>query len=195
MLLQEFLDLGFKITFEQMTTNYTMVVKEDKRYVEIFNAYASHNEELGDKLLKQYKIDCRSRANQGTSDGNMKLCELSLYEEKMGKRIVIEREDIRLMLYVDSDTNVVDRVLDALWYFGSCSSHTDIYSRDSENDTKTAKTVLKWVYHKRLNNAQHIRNYYNKEIRELKKRYKSELETAKLGLDFLKLFDGFEVEE
>ena len=195
MLLQEFLDLGFKITFEQMTTNYTMVIKEDKRYVEIFNAYASHNGELGYKLLMQYKIYCRSRTNQGTDDGNMKLCELSLYEEKMGKRIIIEREDIRLMLYVDSDTNVVDRVLDALWYFGSCSSHTDIYSRDSENDTTTAKTVLKWVYHKRLNNAQHIRNYYNKEIRELKKRYKSELETAKLGLDFLKLFDGVEVEE
>lgn len=194
MLLQEFLDLGFKITFEQMTTNYTMVIKEDKRYVEIFNAYANHNEDLGYKLLMQYKIYCRSRTSQGTDDGNMKLCELSLYEEKMGKRIIIEREDIHLMLYVDSDTNVVDRVLDALWYFGSCSSHTDIYSRDSENDNTTAKTILKWVYHKRLNNAQHIRNYYNKEIRELKKRYKSELETAKLGLDFLKLFDGFEVE-
>lgn len=194
MLLQEFLDLGFKITFEQPTTNYTMVVKEDKRYVEIFNAYASHDEVLGDILLRQYAIDCRSRTSQGTDDGNMKLCELSLYEEKMGKRIIIEREDIHLMLYVDSDTNVVDRVLDALWYFGSCSSHTDIYSRDSENDNTTAKTVLKWIYHKRLNNAQHIRNYYNKEIKELKKRYKSELETAKLGLDFLKLFDGVEVE-
>ena len=99
------------------------------------------------------------------------------------------------MLYVDSYTNVVDRVLDALWYFGSCSSHTDVYDRDSENDTKTAKTVLKWIYHKRLNNAQHIRNYYSKEIKELKKRYKGDLATAKLGLDFLKLFDGVEVEE
>lgn len=195
MLLQEFLDLGFKITFEQPTTNYTMVVKEDKRYVEIFNAYANHDEVLGDILLKKYKIDCRSRTSQGTDDGSMKLCELTLYEEKMGKRIIIERQDIQLMLYVDSDTNVVDRVLDALWYFGSCSSHTDIYSRDSEKDTKTAKTILKWIYHKRLNNAQHIRNYYNKEIKELKKQYKNELETAKLGLDFLKLFDGVEVEE
>ena len=71
MLLQEFLDLGFKITFEQPTTNYTMVTKEDKRYVEIFNAYANHDELLGDKLLRQYKIDCRSRTSQGTDDGNM----------------------------------------------------------------------------------------------------------------------------
>lgn len=57
-----------------------MVIKEDKRYVEIFNVYASHDEVLGDKLLKQYKIDCRSRTSQGTSNGGMKLCELSLYE-------------------------------------------------------------------------------------------------------------------
>jgi hypothetical protein len=57
MLLQEFLDLGFKITFEKLTTNYTGVLEEDERYIEIFNAYANHNEELGDKLLREYKID------------------------------------------------------------------------------------------------------------------------------------------
>ena len=82
MLLQEFLDLGFNITFEQLTTNYTRVFEEDERYIEIFNAYSNHNEELGNKLLKQYKIDCRSRMSQGTNDGSMKLCSLFLYEVK-----------------------------------------------------------------------------------------------------------------
>lgn len=187
MLLQEFLDLGFNITFEELTANYTRVLEDDERYIEIFNAYDGHNEELGNKLLKEYKITCRSRMSQGTYKG-MKLVSLSLYEDKMSKRIVIEKDSIRLMLYVDKDTNIVDRVLDALWYFGSCSSHTDIYDRDSSKDTKTAKTILKWVYQKRLNNAQHIRNYYNKEIKELKKHYKNDLGNAKLGLDFLKQF-------
>jgi len=188
MKLQEFLDLGFNVTFEQLTTNYTAVVENDERYIEIFNAYANHNEELGDKLLKQYKIDCRSRVSQGW-DNEMKLVALRLYEDKMSKRVVIEKDNIRLMLYVDKDTNTVDRVLDALWYFGSCSSHTDIYDRDSSNDNKSAKTILKWIYQKRLNNAQSIRNYYNKEIKELKKHYKNDLEVAKDGLDFLKQFN------
>ena len=187
--LQEFLDLGFNITFEQITTNYTRVLEEDKRYIEIFNAYANHNEELGNKLLKQYKIDCRSRMSQGTNEGSMKLCSLTLYEDKMSKRVVIEKDTIRLMLYVDKDTNIVDRVLDALWYFGSCSSHTDIYDRDSSNDNKSAKIILKLVYQKRLKNAQSIRNYYNKEIRELKKHYKNDLDIAKYDLDFLKQFE------
>lgn len=187
MLLEEFLDLGFNITFEQLTTNYTRVLEDDERYIEIFNAYANHNEELGDKLLKQYKIDCRNRMSQGWGD-DMKLISLNLYENKMSKRVVIEKDAIRLMLYVDKDTNIVDRVLDALWYFGSCFSHTDIYDRDSSKDNKSAKTILKWIYQKRLNNAQSIRNYYNKEIKELKKHYKNDLGNAKLGLDFLKQF-------
>lgn len=186
--LQEFLDLGFIITFEQLTTNYTRVLEEDERYIEIFNAYSNHNEELGDKLLKEYKIDCRSRASQGWGN-EMKLVSLYLYEDKMSKRVVIEKDTIRLMLYVDKDTNIVDRVLDALWYFESSSSHTDIYDRASLKDTKSAKTILKWIYQKRLNNAQSIRNYYNKEIRELKKHYKNDLDNAKLGLDFLKQFN------
>ena len=100
MLLQEFLDLGFKITFEKLTTNYTMVLDDDKRYIEIFNAYASHNEELGDKLLREYKIDCRSRMSQGWGN-EMKLVSLCLYENKMSKRVVIEKDAIRLMLYVE----------------------------------------------------------------------------------------------
>ena len=187
MLLQEFLDLGFKITFEQLTENYTRVLEDDERYIEIFNAYANHNEELGNKLLREYKIDCRSRMNQGWGN-DMKLCSLDLYENKMSKRIVIEKDAIRLMLYVDKDTNIVDRVLDALWYFGSCSSHTNIYDRDSSNDNKSAKTILKWIYQKRLNNAQFIRNYYNKEIKDLKQKYKNDLGVAKDGLDFLKQF-------
>lgn len=187
MLLQEFSDLGFIITFKELTTNYTRVLEDDKRYIEIFNAYANKNEELGDRLLKEYKIDCGSRTSQGTENG-MKLVSLNLYEDKMSKRIVIEKDNIMLMLYVDKDTNVVDRVLDALWYFGSCSSHTDIYDRDNSQDTKTAKDILRWVYQKRLKNAQHIRNYYNKEIKELKQKYKNDLKEAKDGLDFLKQF-------
>lgn len=188
MLLQEFLDLGFNITFEQLTENYTKVLEDDERYIEIFNAYANHNEELGDKLLKEYKVDCRSRVSQGWGN-EMKLTSLMLYGNKMSKRIVIEKDSIRLMLYVDKDTSVVDRVLDALWYFGSCSSHTDIYDRDSSRDNKSAKTVLKWIYQKRLNNAQHIRNYYNKEIKDLKQKYKNDLRVAKDDLDFLKQFE------
>lgn len=188
MLLQEFLDLGFNITFEKLTLNYTMVFEDDERYIEIFNAYANHNEELGDKLLREYKIDCRSRTSQGTYSG-MKLISLVLYENKMSKRVVIEKDTIRLMLYVDKDTNIVDRVLDALWYFGSCSSHTDIYDRDSSKDNKTAKDIMKWIYHKRLNNAQSVRNYYNKEIKDLKQKYKYDLSVAKDGLDFLKQFE------
>ena len=187
MQLKEFLELGFNITFEQLTKNYVKVIKEDKRYIEIFNAYSNHNEELGYKLLKEYKIDCRSRMSQGCGN-EMKLCSLVLYEEKMGKRVVIEKDSIRLMLYVDKDTNVVDRVLDALWYFGSCCSHTDIYDRDSQEDSETAKDIMRWIYQKRLNNAQFIRNYYNKEIKDLKKKYKNDLEFAKKGLDFLKQF-------
>ena len=188
MLLQEFLDLGFNITFEKLTLNYTRVFEDDERYIEIFNAYASHNEESGDKLLKEYKIDCLSRMSQGTDNG-MKLVSLNLYENKVSKRIVIEKDSIRLMLYVDKDTNIVDRVLDALWYFGSCSSHTDIYDRDSSKDNKSAKTILKWIYQKRLNNAQNIRNYYNKEIKDLKQKYKYDLGVAKQDLDFLKQFE------
>ncbi len=188
MILQEFLDLGFNITFEQLTINYTRVLEDDERYIEIFNAYANHNEELGDHLLTQYKINCRSRASQGCGN-EMKLCSLTLYEDKMSKRIVIEKDSIILMLYVDKDTNIVDRVLDALWYFGSCSSHTDIYDRDISTDNKSAKTILKWIYQKRLNNAQHIRNHYNKEIKELKQKYKDDLKVAKDGLDFLKQFE------
>lgn len=195
MLLQEFLDLGFNITFEQLTTNYTRVFEEDERYIKIFNAYANHNEELGNKLLREYKIDCRSRASQGTNNGSMKLVSLVLYEDKMSKRVIIEKDTIRLMLYVDKDTNIVDRVLDALWYFGSCSSHTDIYDRDSLKDNKTAKDIMKWIYQKRLNNAQHIRNYYNKEIKDLKQKYKYDLGVAKEGLDFLKQFEVEENEE
>ena len=80
-------------------------------------------------------------------------------------------------------------MLDALWYFGSCSSHTEIYDRDSSKDNKSAKTILKWIYQKRLNNAQHIRNYYNKEIKDLKQKYKNDLGVAKDGLDFLKQFE------
>lgn len=188
MLLKEFLDLGFNITFEQLTTNYIRVLEEDERYIEIFNAYANHNEELGNKLLKEYKIDCRNRMSQGWGN-DMKLCSLILYENKMSKRIIIEKDNIRLMLYADKDTNIVNRVLDAWWYFGSCSSHTDIYDRDSLKDNKTAKDIMRWIYQKRLNNAQFIRNHYNKEIKELKKHYKNDLENAKLGLDFLKQFN------
>lgn len=186
--MQEFLDLGFNITFEQLTANYTRVLEDDERYIEIFNAYADHNGELGDELLRKYKIDCRSRLSQGTNN-DMKLCSLILYENKTSKRVVIEKDTIRLMLYVDKDTNIVDRVLDALWYFGSCSSHTDIYDRDSLKDNKSAKTILKWIYQKRLNNAQSIRNYYNKEIKDLKQKYKRSLGVAKEGLNFLKQFE------
>lgn len=189
MLLQEFLDLGFNITFEKLTTNYTRVLKEDERYIEIFNAYDNHDEELGDKLLKQYNIYCRSRSSQGW-DNDMKLISLELYENKMSKRIVIEKDAIVLMLYVDKDTNIVDRVLDALWYFGSSSSHTDIYDRASSKDNNSAKTILKWIYQKRLNNAQFIRNHYNKEIKDLKQKYKYDLKVAKDGLDFLKQFEN-----
>ena len=188
MLLQEFLDLGFNITFEQLTKNYTRVIKEDERYIEIYNAYSNHDGELGDKLLKDYKIDCRSRMSQGWGN-EMKLMSLTLYEDKMSKRVVIEKDNIRLMLYVDKDTNIVDRVLDALWYFGSCSSHTDIYDRESSKDTKSAKDIMRCIYRKRLNNAQFIRNHYNKEIKDLKQKYKRDLSVAKDGLDFLKQFD------
>ena len=73
----------------------------------------------------------------------------------------MKKDTIRLMLYVDKDTNIVDRVLDALWYFGSCSSHTDIYDRDSSKDNKTAKDIMSWIYQKRLNNAQSIIEWFH----------------------------------
>lgn len=193
MLLQEFLDLGFNIAFTQLTENYTRLIEEDERYIELLKACQNynHSEEDVNNLAKQYKVYIRSRVYQGSCDG-MKLTNLVVFENKMSNRIIIEKDNIHLMLYVDKDTNVVDRVLDALWYFASSSSHEDIWSRNSLNESTTAKDILRIVYHKRMNNAQKIRNHYNQEIKKLKEQYKKDLTTAKAGLDFLKNFEGDE---
>lgn len=192
MLLQEFLDLGFNITFTQLTENYTRLIEEDERYIELLKACQNYNrsEEDVNNLAKQYKVYIRSRVYQGSCNG-MKLTSLVVFENKMSNRI-IEKDNIHLMLYVDKDTNVVDRVLDALWYFASSSSHEDIWSRSSLNESTTAKDILRIVYHKRMNNAQKIRNHYNQKIKKLKEQYKRDLTTAKAGLDFLKKFEGDE---
>ena len=180
MKLQEFLDLGFKITFNQLTTNYVRVAKEDDRYIEIFNIFSNNKEANEREIERKYKVDVNGRAYQGTDKG-MKLTALSLSEQKEGNRIIIEKDDVKLMLYVDQYTNIVDRVLDCLWYFNSSSSHQDIYERLHVDDKITVNDVLRDVYRMRMKNSQEIRNYYNKRLKEIKEDYRYKLEGSKIG--------------
>ena len=183
MLLQDFIDLGFNVSFVQLTDNYTRVIEEDERYITLLKACEEGSEEQIEKLRKELKITIRSRTYRGT-----KLVSLDAYEDKISNRVIIEKDNIKLMLFVDKDTNIVDRVFDALWYFGSCSSHEDIWKRVTSKENTSAKEILRIVYNKRENNAQKIRNHYNQEIKKLKEQYKRDLTTAKVGLDFLKNF-------
>lgn len=187
MLLQDFVDLGFNVNFVQLTDNYTRVIEEDERYIALLKACEEGSDEQVEKLRRELKVIIRSRAYQGW-ENKMKLISLDVYENKMSNRVIIEKDNIKLMLFVDKDTNIVDRIFDALWYFGSCSSHEDIWERVTSKENTSAKEILRIVYNKRENNAQKIRNHYNQEIKKLKEQYKRDLTTAKVGLDFLKKF-------
>lgn len=187
MLLQDFIDLGFNISFIQLTSNYTRVIKEDERYIALFKVCEEGSEEQIEKLRRELKVTIGSRISQGWED-KMKLASLEVYENKMSNRVIIEKDNIKLLLFVDKDTNIVDRVFDALWYFGSCSSHKDIWERVTSKENTSAKEILRIIYNKRETNAQKIRNHYNQEIKKLKEEYKYELANAKAGLDFLKTF-------
>lgn len=188
MKLQDFIDLGFAITFNQLTTNYVRVAQEDKRYIEIFEKCKDERNVNTYQLQKEYKVDINGRTYQGTVNG-MELISLTVSEYKEGNRIIIEKDDVELMLYVDKDTNVVDRVLDCLWYFGSSSSHQDIYGRLHNDDNISVNDVLKDVYRMRMKNSQNIRNHYNKELKKIKEEYRHDLDKSKKGMNFLKRFE------
>ena len=188
MLLQDFINLGFNINFNQLTTNYTRIIEEDERYIALLKTYEEGSNEQFEELRRKLKIDVRSRVYQGLDD-KMKLISFAAYENKISNRVVIEKDNIKLMLFVDKDTNIVDRVFDALWYFGSSSSHEDIWERTTSKENTSAKDVLRIIYNKRQRNAQRIRNYYNQEIKKIKEEYKNKLANAKIGLDFLETFE------
>lgn len=187
MLLQDFVDLGFNVSFVQLTDNYTRVIEEDERYIALLKACEEGSNEEVEKLRKELKIAIRSKTYQGW-ENKRKLVSIDAYENKISNRVIIEKDNIKLMLFVDKDTNIVDKVFDALWYFGSCSSHEDIWERVTSKENTSAKEILRIIYNKRENNAQKIRNYYNQEIKKIKEKYRNELANAKAGLDFLKNF-------
>lgn len=184
MLLQEFLDLGFEIGQTYDDTNISVkVCKEEELYKQVFEYAKTHSawDDIAD-YARGLKCNLGFVSYRGD-----KLTDISLSTYKEGKRYsLVANEGVRICVDVVDD--VITSVDDMYWYFNSCSNYSNLYNRTSIYDDTKARDLIKTIYIHRLHNAQDIRNHYNKEIKSLKRNYKSSLEKAKIGLDFLKQF-------
>lgn len=187
MKLQDFLDLGFEITLDELRENWTRVPEHSKEYLDIL-AFAQEVDKEDNlhtyEKTKNYasKLKCSLGFLEHHGD---ELVRLSLHYNKQSRRVIIEKNGIKLCLFVDKDDETVDSVDDYFSYFNFHCSVKDIYER-YRNDNETPLTILETINEFRKKNAQEIRNYYNKQLRDIKENYKCSLDNAKVGLKWLK---------
>ena len=184
MKLQDFLDLGFEISQTYNDTKISVkVCKEEELYKQVFEFAKTHStwDDVAN-FARSLKCSLGFVSYQGNE-----LTGISLSTYRKGRRYsLVANEGVRLCVDVVDD--VITSVDDMYWYFNSCSNYSNLYNRTSIYDDTKAKSLIETIYIHRLHNAQDIRNHYNKEIKSLKRNYKSSLEKAKIGLDFLKQF-------
>lgn len=187
MKLQDFLDLGFVITWDELRKNWTRVPEYSKEYLDIlkFAQETDKEDELNTyEKTKSYALKLGYYLGFLEQHGD-ELVRLSLHYDKQSRRVIIERDGVKLCLYVDKDDETIDSVDDDFQYFHSCCNMRDVYER-YKNDDETPLTILETVYDFRKKNAQEVRNYYNNELRNMKENYKYSLDKAKVGLKWLK---------
>ena len=185
MILQDFLDLGFKIekTHNDNENISVKVCEEEDLYKQVFEYAKTHSnwDDIAD-YARSLKCSLGFISHRGDE-----LTSISLSTYRKGRRYsLVAGEGIRLAVEVVDD--VIASVDDMYWYFNSYSNYSNLYDRTSIYDDTKARDLIERIYTHRLHNAQDIRNYYNKEIKSLKSNYRSSLEKAKIGLDFLKQF-------
>lgn len=187
--LSNFLDLGFKITFEEQEQGYhwARVMEEDPVYKQVFEFCKTcddykKTEEFLNNLEGKYSLNCRSYSGNTLSRIYLK----KQYDTL--KVYVIKNEGIVLRLAVDKNTNEVYTIEDGSGYFLSICSHRNLWEKSSLDDDTTAKSCLATVYRWRKDNAEDIRKYYSKEIKKLKNAYKRDYGASQIGLDYLAQF-------
>jgi len=184
MKLKDFEDLGFtvKTTYEN-TPIRVVVCKEEDSYQQVLAFAKQHGD--WDEISKYARtLDC---CLGPVSYQNGELIGVRLVTYKPGTRYYTVVGDISL--FIEVVDGVVVNVNDMCTYFHSVCNFNCLYEKDTlGDDDVTAAQLLKQMYDHRLRNAQDIRNYYNKEIKDLKQSYRNSLEQAKAGLDFLKQF-------
>lgn len=187
MKLQDFLDLGFEITLNELWENWTRVPEYSKEYLDILKfAQEVDKEDNLHTYEKTKTYASKLKCSLGFLEHHgYKLVRLSLHYNKQSRRVIIEKNGVKLCLFVDKDDETVDSVDDYFSYFNSHCGVKNVYER-YENDNETSLTILETINEFRKKNAQEVRNYYNKQLRDIKEIYKYTLDEAKVGLKWLK---------
>ena len=190
MYINDFLELGFVINYESTTPSreWTRVLEDDPVYKKVFTFCKTCKDDYKeiDAFINSLNTSEVQYSLASRSYSNGELIRIRLDNATLRMKVyVIEKDGIILRLVVDKDTNRVYTIDDCLRGFHSVSSHWNVWYRQTIDDPTTLESVFATLHRHRMSNSQDIRNYYNKEIKELKRHYAIDLEDSKVGLKFL----------
>lgn len=191
MTLQELLDYGFVITFEEETVVREKVGKGEPIYDALMIELANYNHswmdtneimdfqdknnlpiEYYDTIPTAYTPSWKSRVryyNRGTLWSGSTLTKINLFKDKRGKLYILSKGDVTIEVDVcDGDTKI-NNAWEKYWYRGGYSSHRELSSYD------TVKELMDDILDQHKRERRETMNEYNKKIRDLKQEYKKEL--------------------
>lgn len=191
--LQDFYDLGFKEIFKDTSAIRRRVLNTDEHYQEVQDYARTFKDDtscsywntLRDFAWNNFKYMLQSISSQGGV-----LTEATCYfDDNNGERVIVKLDDIELEIYYNKDTKFVYKVYDRLYRFSSFNSYVsnDVYEVNSnESSILTLDDFMKNLLKSREQDAQNVRNYYNKQLKEIHQTYKSRLDERKSGINNIK---------
>ena len=178
MKLEDFLDLGFKVDSSTKMTVDKKLTKNDEVYQNTYK-FALNNPNFNDIQEYLKKLMCELKG-MTTTNGALTALDI-LQPEPKGEVVILDYDWFRLRLEINSETHEVYNVDDCHCYFRSLSNMCRVYESNEEDDIKV-KDIIKIIYDKRLENKKEIKKYYEKEIRDIRKKLNTQLEACDSGI-------------
>ena len=191
--IKEFYDLGFVTEFVDETPVCRKVEPFDEHYEEIFEYAKTHTYKEVESFAWEFHYRLNSIGSSGTDDeSHVTSVNMNLVDED-SHRVIIALGDVRLDIYCNKKTGFIYSIWDRFPYIDAwvdASSYliyehygTDraIHFSNSEYYIHNAKEFIVFLFNKRKEDAQNIRNHYNQEIKKLKQEYKFKLSRSHLG--------------
>lgn len=191
--IKEFYDLGFKLDFVDDAAINREVKPYDAHYQEIFEYAQTHTyKEVEDYAWKyQYRLNS---INSSGYDNDYHITSVNMhFVDAQSHRVIIAFEDIRLDIYCDRKTGFIHSIWDRFSYMNAwvVASSYKMYEykgtkaamnfSNSEYYIHDAKEFITYLLKERQEDAQAIRNHFNKELKKIKEDYKYRLSLSHLG--------------
>jgi len=187
MTINDFYNLGFIEEFKDPLPQRRRVLDTDEHYQEVTEIVKQLKnwDSIKETLYIKFKYNLYSLSSQGDEVTDA----TCYFDDSNTERVIVKLNDIRLDVIYNKETKFVYSIYDRYRYFSPYGFHSFNEIYEVTNYIKSRLSITEFMQKllkTRQEDAQNIKNYYNKELKNMHRSYRDRLNSCKTNIKIIK---------